>query len=118
MSSIMRARSALTGRGEGAEVIGGFLLELKVAGPSMLAIGCPDRHPLPLIHAPPSPKPHRPQRAESRESGFVHCPFPAINTSAASGIAAAFPRCELRPRRMGCECDDKVRRLRLGPFLI
>ena len=26
----------------------GFLFELKVAGPSMLGIGCPDRHPLPL----------------------------------------------------------------------
>src|SRR5260370_36671437 len=74
MSPLMRARSALTGRGEGAGVIGGFLFELKVAGPSMLAIGCPDRHPLPLIHAPPSPKTHRPRRAESRESGFVRCP--------------------------------------------
>jgi hypothetical protein len=42
MSSIMRARNALTGRGEEAEVIGGVLFELKVAGPSMLAIGCPD----------------------------------------------------------------------------
>src|SRR5216683_3185534 len=30
----------------------GVPLELKVAGPSMLGIGCPDRHPLPLIHSP------------------------------------------------------------------
>src|SRR5260370_25552472 len=78
MSPLMRARSALTGRGEGAGVMGGFLFELKVAGPSMLGIGCPDRHPLPLIHTPPSPKTHRLRRAESRESGFVPCPIPAI----------------------------------------
>jgi hypothetical protein len=38
MSSIMRARSALTGRSEGWEVIGDPL-ELKVAGPSMLGVG-------------------------------------------------------------------------------
>src|SRR6266852_2318090 len=44
----------------------------------MLAIGCPDRHSLPLIHSPPPPKTHRPRRAESRESGFVRCPFSAI----------------------------------------
>jgi hypothetical protein len=41
MSSIMRARSALPGRWEGWEVIGGSSIELKVAGPSMLGIGCP-----------------------------------------------------------------------------
>src|SRR3954452_4381946 len=44
MSSIMRARSALTGCWEEVEVIAGPSLELKVAGPSMLGIGCPDRH--------------------------------------------------------------------------
>ena len=32
----------------------------EAAGPSMLAIGCPDRHPLPLIHPPPLPKIYRP----------------------------------------------------------
>jgi hypothetical protein len=43
----MRARSAVTGRGEEWEVIGGSSLELKVAGPpSMLGIRCPDRHAL------------------------------------------------------------------------
>ena len=47
-SSIMRARSALTGWWEGWEVIRGSSLELKVAGPSMLGIGCPGRHALPL----------------------------------------------------------------------
>jgi integrase/recombinase XerD len=37
-----------TGRCERSEVIGGSSLELKVAGPSMLGIGCPGRHALPL----------------------------------------------------------------------
>src|ERR1700740_928968 len=49
MSWIIRARNGLTGRWEGSEVIGGSVLELKVAGPSMLGIGCPDRHLLPRI---------------------------------------------------------------------
>src|ERR1700716_2419633 len=49
MSSIMRARSGLTGRCEGSEVIRGSFLEPKVAGPSMLGIACPDRHALSLI---------------------------------------------------------------------
>src|SRR6266581_4477894 len=71
MSSIMRWRSALTGRCEESEVIGGSSLELKVAGPSMLGIGCPGRHALPLTHSLPPPKMHRPRRAASRESGFV-----------------------------------------------
>src|SRR5580704_18738118 len=83
MSSIMRARSALTGRFEDWEVIGGSSLKPKVAGPSMLGIGCPDRHPLPLIHSPPPSKIHRPRRADSRESGFVLCPEAAIQPSAA-----------------------------------
>src|SRR5947208_8610954 len=80
MSSIMRSRSALPGRCEGSEVIGGSSLELKVAGPSMLGIGCPDRHALPLTHAPPSRKIYRPRRASSRESGFVLCPKAAGRT--------------------------------------
>src|SRR5262249_21823163 len=45
MSSIIRARNGLTGRSEVSEVIG-LSPELKVAGPSMLGIGCPDRHAL------------------------------------------------------------------------
>ena len=44
----MRARSAPTGRWEGWEVIRGSSLKPKVAGPSMLGIGCPDRHALSL----------------------------------------------------------------------
>src|SRR5215475_7520068 len=50
MSSIMRARSALTGRWEAWEVIGSSSPKPKVAGPSMLGIGCPDRHALPITH--------------------------------------------------------------------
>src|SRR5260370_25139055 len=69
MSSIMRARSALTGRWEGWEVIGGSSLKPKVAEPSMLGIGCPDRHALPLtIHRKRTDRDAHP----SRESGFVH----------------------------------------------
>src|SRR6516162_9511079 len=60
MSSIMRARSALTGRAEGWEVIGGSSLELKVAGPSMLGIGCPGRHALPLTPPQKAPTVTRP----------------------------------------------------------
>src|SRR5437016_10304663 len=74
MSSIMRARNALTGRGEEAEVIGGVLFELKVAGPSMLGIGCPDRHPLPLIHSPPPPKMHSPRRRPPARAGSFLAP--------------------------------------------
>jgi hypothetical protein len=58
MSSIMRVRSALTGRSEGWEVIGGSSLELKVAGPSMLGIGSPDRHAFLFMRSPPPPKTH------------------------------------------------------------
>src|SRR5712691_9138225 len=69
MSSIMRARSAVTGRGERWEVIGGSSRELKVAGPSMLGIGCPDRHPLPFTRSPPPPKMHRPRRRPPARAG-------------------------------------------------
>src|SRR3977135_2594268 len=80
MSSVSRPRRALTGRGEEAEVIGGVLFELKVAGPSMLGIGCPDRHPLPLIHSPPPPKMHPPRRrppAGAAPLGSPDRPYPA-----------------------------------------
>jgi hypothetical protein len=46
MSSIMRARSGLTGRSEEWEIIAGSSLKPKVAGPSMLGIGCPGSHAL------------------------------------------------------------------------
>src|SRR5438105_14187551 len=58
MSSIMRARNGLMGRGEVSEVIG-LSPGLKVAAPSMLGIGGPDRHALPRIT---SPRTRRPQR--------------------------------------------------------
>jgi hypothetical protein len=58
MSSIMRARSALTGRCEGWEVIGSSSLKPKVAGPSMLGIGCPDRHALLFTRSPSLPRMH------------------------------------------------------------
>src|SRR5947208_10582454 len=100
MSSIMRSRSALPGRCEGSEVIGGSSLELKVAGPSMLGIGCPDRHALPLTHAPPSPKIYRPRRASSRESGFVLCPVPAVG-----GVQSESPaRCRVRSIVLEVRC--------------
>src|SRR5262249_48111936 len=41
--------------------------ELKVTGPSMLRIGCPDRHALLLT----PPKTHRPSPVPSPASGFV-----------------------------------------------
>src|SRR5271169_2583673 len=41
---------------EGWEVIGGSSLELKVAGPSMLGIGCPGRHALPLTPPQKAPR--------------------------------------------------------------
>src|SRR5271157_2020669 len=68
MSSIMRARSALTGRSEEWEVIEASSLKPKVAGPSMLGIGCPDRHVLPLT---PAENAWTVTHASSRESGFV-----------------------------------------------
>ena len=87
MSSIMRARSGLMGRGEVSEVIGGSSPELKVAGPSMLGIGCPDRHALPRITL---SKMRRPRRVlPSRASGFVHRPIP--------DLAAVAPQREVRP---------------------
>src|SRR5215469_28857 len=49
-----------------------FSPELKVAGPSMLGIGCPDRHALP--HFTPSMTHRAPQTLPSRASGFVRCP--------------------------------------------
>src|SRR5271169_2481626 len=78
MSSIMRARSALTGRAEGWEVIGGSSLELKVAGPSMLGIGCPGRHALPLTPPQKAPRvtrapiPRERVRSRVKGGGAVH----------------------------------------------
>src|SRR6266446_1824337 len=93
MSSIMRARNALTGRGEEAEVIGGVLFELKVAGPSMLGIGCPDRHPLPLIHSPPLPKMHPPRRRPPARAGSFFAPLrslPCVGPESQAGGGRSF----------------------------
>src|SRR5437879_3907526 len=90
MSSIIRARSALTGRWEGWEVIGGSSLELKVAGPSMLGIGCPDRHAFLFTPSMPPPKTHRPRRALSRESGFVHRRIAAIEPGGLNAYSCPF----------------------------
>ena len=54
------------GRWERLEVIGGSSLELKVAGPSMLGIGCPDRHALRFTA---SPTTHRPRRIPPARAG-------------------------------------------------
>src|SRR5207302_5135160 len=72
MSSIIRARSALPGRWEGWEVIGGSSTELKVAGPSMLGIGCPDRHALLLTSFHGRPKcTDRDARHPARAGSFL-----------------------------------------------
>src|SRR6202049_2078735 len=76
MSSIMRARSGLTGRFEDWEVIGGSSLKPKVAGPSMLGIGCPNRHAFLFTRSPTPPENPPTSTPPSRESGFVRCPKP------------------------------------------
>src|SRR5207249_3979253 len=82
MSSIMRARSALTGRWEESEVIGGASLKPKIAGPSMLGIGCPDRHALLLTHPPPSPKcTGRDARPPARAGSFLDPELPFITST-------------------------------------
>src|SRR5437016_10130362 len=91
MSSIMRARNALTGRGEEAEVIGGVPIELKVAGPSMLGSGCPDRHPLPLIHSPPAPKMPRPRRCPPARAGSFKGGFETFAETRLGGGVAPIP---------------------------
>src|SRR6266853_6986310 len=78
MSSIMRARSALTGRFEDWEVIGGSSLKPKVAGPSMLGIGCPNRHAFLFTRSPPPPKTHRPRRRPPARAGSFSGPFPDL----------------------------------------
>jgi hypothetical protein len=70
MSSIMRARNGLTGRSELSEVIG-LSPELKVAGPSMLGIRCPDCHALPRITSSKMRRPRRPL-PPARAGSFCH----------------------------------------------
>jgi hypothetical protein len=81
MSSTMRARNGLTGRWEGSEVIRVSFLKPKVAGPSMLAIGRPDRHALPRIT---SSKMRRPRRAlpPARAGSFFGAELPVCDVRA------------------------------------
>src|SRR5580693_7509779 len=85
MSSIMRARSGLTGRFEDWEVIGGSSLKPKVAGPSMLGIGCPNRHAFLFTRSPTPPENPPTSTPPSRESGFVRCVRPVIQRGAGKG---------------------------------
>src|SRR5271166_3285116 len=103
MSSIMRARSALTGRSEEWEVIEASSLKPKVAGPSMLGIGCPDRHVLPLT---PAENAWTVTHASSRESGFVLGWLPALGTRGFHGPLSD-PRADLRLRFHGSERDGR-----------
>src|SRR4029077_10952992 len=86
MSSIMRARNGLTGRSEVSEVIG-LSPELKVAGPSMLGIGCPDRHALPRVNLVEICRARR--VLPSRASGFVHRIIAVNQTSVFLGTKLA-----------------------------
>src|SRR5882757_6536246 len=79
MSSIMRARSGLTRRWEGSGAIRGSFLEPKVARPSMLGIGRPDRHALPRVNLVDIRRPRR--VLPSRASGFVLRRYPAVGSS-------------------------------------
>src|ERR1700730_110425 len=81
MSSIMRARSGLTGRFEDWEVIGGSSLKPKVAGPSMLGIGCPNRHAFLFTRSPTPPENPPTSTPPYPESGFVPCPIAAARGS-------------------------------------
>src|SRR6516162_9821744 len=73
MSSIMRARNGLTGRWEGSEVIRDSFLEPKVAGPSMLGIGRPDRHALPHITRSKHTDPDSCSLPRERVRSTTHC---------------------------------------------
>src|SRR5258707_15585254 len=98
MSSIMRSRSALTGRCEGWEFIGGSSLELKVAGPSMLGIGCPDRHALPvLVTAYRSPTHHR--RRKHPDADARALPRERVRSSALNRLPAGTTRGTIYPAR-------------------
>src|SRR5947199_3895573 len=89
MSSIMRARSGLAGRCTGWEVIRGSSLELKVAGPSMLGTGCPDRHGFLFKRSSLLPTTHDrdacpPARAGSFLGAYQPIPFPTANFRSAT----------------------------------
>src|SRR5258708_83602 len=108
MSSIIRARSGLTARSERVEGIGGSSLELKVAGPSMLGIGCPDRHPLPLIHSPPPTKMHPPRRRPPARAGSFHAPFRSLPDAGLDGMRSCHSLARLGLAEM-CQEPERTR---------
>src|ERR1700680_4624298 len=101
MSSIMRARSGLTGRFEDWEVIGGSSLKPKVAGPSMLGIGCPNRHAFLFTRSPTPPENPPTSTPPSREGGFVRCPVAAIERGEGAFIRKARFHLALGERGIG-----------------
>src|SRR6516162_178482 len=93
MSSIMRARSGLTRRGEVSESSGSSP-ELKVDGPSMLGIGCPDRHALPLTPLYCRSKCTDRDARHPAMSGFVLRPVPVAHARLV--VRQEMPRSGLR----------------------
>jgi hypothetical protein len=85
MSSIMRARNAVTGRWEGWEVIGGSslkpLLDLRCSGSDAPIVALYCSRPSTAAQM------HRPRRASSHESGFVLGARRAVTT-----VKAEWPR--------------------------
>src|SRR2546430_16847505 len=115
MSSIMRARSGLTGGWVGSEIIRGAFFEPKVDGPSMLGIGRPDRHALPritLVEIAPTTT-----RAPSRASGFVLRRNLAVRRSVADleAVIGQFYLAIAVPRLVRLEPADRERQRRVSP---
>src|SRR3954451_18764661 len=83
---------------------GGSSLELKVAGPSMLGIGCPDRHALLLMPFPSAAAERtHPEAAPSRESGFVLVPQSGPCMRSGQGFSRVDNRPSLIPQiRLRC----------------
>jgi hypothetical protein len=72
------------------EGIRGSSHEPKVAGPSMLGTGCPDRHAFLFMHSTSPPNAHPGvMPIPSRESGFVPCPIDDLAPAGASDADAA-----------------------------
>jgi hypothetical protein len=113
MSSIMRGRSALTGRGKERRPSGFLSIELKGCWTFDARDRMPRSSPLTAHPLAATAKNHQPRRAESRESGFVRCPEAEISDRRQhrpiripwmleSGISAGMmPSAPARPRRGG-----------------
>src|SRR5580700_4178994 len=89
----MRARSGLTRRSERLEGIGGSSLEPKVAGPSILGTGCPDRHVFLFMHSPSLPNTHRRCRPPhpARAGSFVGLYPSRISANETAGAGRQTP---------------------------